>query len=54
MFVFVDGVEVDYYDGTNGWTYEPSDNHLVFHGESVPPPESDISVSYPVASECPS
>lgn len=54
MFVSVDGVEVDYYDGTNGWTYEPSDNHLVFHGESIPPPESDISVSYPVASECPS
>jgi hypothetical protein len=54
MFVAVDGVEVDYYDGTNGWTYDPSDNHLVFHGENIPPPESDISVSYPVASECPS
>lgn len=54
MFVFVDGVEVDYYDGSDGWTYDPSDNHLVFHGESIPPPESDISVSYPVASECPS
>ena len=54
MFVSVDGVEVDYYDGSNGWTYDPSDNHLVFHGETIPPPESDISVSYPVASECPS
>lgn len=51
--VTVDAVEVDYYDGSDGWQYNPTNNSVVFYGDAIPGPGADIVVQYPVKGECP-
>jgi hypothetical protein len=33
-------------DATNGWTYNSSNNSIVFHGSAIPPQGSQINVDY--------
>ena len=37
---------------TNGWTYDSTDNAIVFHGAAVPDAGQTGVISYPVALEC--
>lgn len=46
------GVEIDQ-DSTNGWTYDATDNAIVFHGDAIPAPGETGVITYPVATECP-
>lgn len=43
--VVVDGVEIGQ-DGTNGWTYNPTDWTITFHGTSVPGANADINITF--------
>ena len=51
MTVEVDGVDVGY-SGFDGWTYDAGTNSVVFHGDSIPGPNAQVSISYPVAGGC--
>lgn len=42
--VTVDELAVD--EGADGWTYDPGENQLVFHGEAIPPRGAWIYVRY--------
>ncbi|MCB9741965.1 MAG: choice-of-anchor D domain-containing protein [Alphaproteobacteria bacterium] len=51
LFVYVDGVEAPY--GTlDGWTYDASLNAIVFHGDTIPPAESQITIEYELSGGC--
>ncbi len=52
MTVKVDGITVPN-DIHNGWTYDPADQSITFHGTEVPAPGSTGVVTYPYALECP-
>ena len=43
--VFVDGKEVTE-DAVNGWTYDPANNEVTFHGKQIPTWGSNIELSY--------
>ena len=45
LVVWVDGVEMPNRE-VDGWTYEPGDNALQFHGRAVPRPGMEIFVEY--------
>ena len=45
IVVYVDGVQIAE-DPVNGWTYNPNNMLLSFHGTSVPQPESVVSITY--------
>ncbi len=48
MTVTVDGVEVDYYSAAtgDGWKIDYTTNSLVFYGDAIPGPGSEICVTY--------
>lgn len=52
MQVTVDGVSIPN-DLHNGWTYDPSDVSITFHGSSVPQPGATGEIRYTYAEECP-
>jgi len=52
MTVDVEGVSVPN-DLQDGWTYDTSDQAVVFHGDAVPEPGETGFIAYPVAGECP-
>jgi len=35
----------------NGWSYDPDNNSITFHGEITPTPDEDILVSYPLITD---
>jgi len=43
--VTVNGVQVPN-DATNGWTYESSNNTIVFHGSAIPDANANIQIAY--------
>lgn len=43
--VHVDGVAIPQRD-VDGWTYDPGDNAIVFHGRAIPRPAMAIAVDY--------
>jgi hypothetical protein len=45
LVVWVDGVQMPN-RGVDGWTYEPGDNALLFHGRAVPRPGMEVFVEY--------
>lgn len=49
--VTVNGYTVPYH-GVHGFTYDPSTNEIVFHGDWLPEPDAEIVVSYPVEAGC--
>jgi hypothetical protein len=51
MTVTVDGVEVDQ-STEDGWTYDSETNAITFHGDSIPGPGADVTISYTQVSEC--
>ena len=51
MTVVVNGTALSQ-DSDTGWTYDPENNSITFHGDSIPGPGEDVQVSYTVAGEC--
>ena len=51
IVVEVDGAVVDE-DAAIGWTYDEASQSIIFHGPSIPPPDSEISVTYPYPTPC--
>jgi hypothetical protein len=49
--VEVDGTTVPY-STTDGWSYLPGTNRVIFHGSWIPAPGSDVVISYPIPTEC--
>ncbi len=52
MVITVEGSVVpnDLFDG---WTYDPADQSITFHGAAVPPPGAQGEIAYTYAEECP-
>lgn len=51
VVVTVDGLDVSQ-DSVNGWTYDTDTQSIVFNGDGIPGPGAEVTVGYPVASEC--
>jgi hypothetical protein len=49
--VEIDGVAVPF-DATNGWVYDDVTNSIVFNGTSIPSEGAEITVNYPMETEC--
>lgn len=47
LVVWVDGVVMPTRE-TDGWTYSPADNAILFHGRSVPRPGMEVFVEYTI------
>lgn len=45
IVITVDGVLINQ-SSSNGWTYDPADMAILFHGASIPPKGANISVHY--------
>ena len=45
--VYIDGQQV-----TSGWTYDSTTNSIVFEPASIPAPKTEVSVHYPIETEC--
>lgn len=50
IIVEVDGVPVS--QGLDGWTYDINTNSIVFHGESIPQPDSNVFFQYEPPISC--
>ena len=48
--VVVDGTKLNY--GYPRWVYDTTDNAVVFFPESIPAPEAQVFIRYPVPSDC--
>lgn len=51
VVVTVDGAGVAQ-DSVDGWTYATATQSLIFNGDGIPGPGAQVTVAYPVASEC--
>ncbi|MBN2801302.1 MAG: choice-of-anchor D domain-containing protein [Deltaproteobacteria bacterium] len=49
--VSVGGVDQPY-SATNGFTYDPHTNSVVFHGDAIPEPSEAVVISYPYNTGC--
>lgn len=45
IVIHVNGATVNP-DATNGWTYQPSANSIIFHGSAIPPQGAQINVDF--------
>ncbi len=45
ILVVVNGTSI-YEDPVNGWTYNPTANSVVFHGNSIPPQGANIAINF--------
>lgn len=52
MTVTIDGTEWSQ-DADNGWSYDPDSNSITFHGEAIPGPDEEVTVTYTIEGECP-
>lgn len=50
--VEIDGQTVPY-STTDGWSYAPGTNRIIFHGSWIPAPSANVVISYPITTECP-
>jgi len=50
--VEIDGQTVPY-SSTDGWSYLPGTNRVIFHGSWIPEPAADVVIRYPITTECP-
>jgi hypothetical protein len=50
--VEIDGQTVPY-STTDGWSYLPGTNRVIFHGSWIPAPAANVVIRYPITTECP-